>query len=215
MENVRAQLGRQKRGTAATVDCRPTVPPTPFPRDWSLCRAGGKLGIQQGAAVGGRVRGVAENQCSPRRVPLTSRPPCPGAAQMGTGTGGHPLTSPTPAPGTRLSPRGPGDCGWREKSAPEGGGPFPGRAALVGPHPGLATPSHPGESQGLRGRGLFTRFICFSGKVKNIRALSHIKAEGHFRGRSQLKDSRRRGPTATAQGHLRDAPPPPATAGQS
>lgn len=103
-----------------------------------------------------------------------------------------------------------GKASSREGPFPgRGGGPFPGRAAPVGPPPGLATPSHPGESQGLRGRGLFTRFICFSGKVRNIRALSHIKAEGRSRGRSQLKDSRRRGPTATAQGHLRDAPPPP------
>lgn len=215
MENVRAQLGRQKRGTAATVDCRPTVPPTPFPRDWSLCRAGGKLGIQQGAAVGGRVRGVAENQCSPRRVPLTSRPPCPGAAQMGTGTGGHPLTSPTPPPGTRLSPRGPGDCGWREKSAPEGGGPFPGRAALVGPHPGLATPSHPGESQGLRGPGAVHTVYLLLWESQEHQGLVTHQSRGALPRTLTAQGLKEEGSHGHCPGSPQRRPPPPATAGQS
>lgn len=36
----------------------------------------------------------------------------------------------------------------------------------------------PDESQGLQGLGLFTLFICFSGKVENIRASSHVTSRG-------------------------------------
>lgn len=50
----------------------------------------------------------------------------------------------------------------------------PGRA----PPPAWPRPPHPGETQELQVLGLFTLFICFSGKVKNIGASSHIESRG-------------------------------------
>lgn len=84
-------------------------------------------------------------------------------------------------------------------------------------------PPHAGEIQELQALGLFTLFICVSGKVKNIGASSHIESRAGSKGtsaeahssRTQVESRRKGGFHGHCSGSPQRGPLIPATQGQS